>query len=118
MHAFPEADWKVLRGLKDVALERFCQRVLEEAAPLVNGSAEGGSSHHRYLALFKLIDQRDDELGDTFNNLRRSTALTQLSLMCYHRLVTDEELAHFSPQTRQAVEMYLKMWNGQSAATS
>ena len=31
-HEFPESDWKTFRELRQVALERFCKRVLDEVA--------------------------------------------------------------------------------------
>jgi hypothetical protein len=34
LHDFPESDWKVFRELREVALDRFCRRVLEEIEPL------------------------------------------------------------------------------------
>jgi hypothetical protein len=106
MREIHAADWKRLRPWKDVALQRFCQRVLDEVQRLLAEPA-GGSSHQRYLALFKLIEKRDDELADTFNDLRRSTALRQLAAMRGQKLITDEEFAGFSPETREVVEMFL-----------
>ena len=69
---FPERDWKVLRELKPVALDRFCQRTLMEVAALC--SDVGRTNHERYLALWKLIRERDDRLSAAFDDLRRSTA--------------------------------------------
>jgi hypothetical protein len=52
-----EPDWKLLRRLQPIALERFCQGVLSEAARLASDTATG--SHARYLQLFKLVEERD-----------------------------------------------------------
>ena len=109
MSEFPEADWKVLRGLKEVALDRFCKRFLEEAAPLVTApEGDSRSYHERYLALFNLLHRRDEQLGAIFNDLKRSTALIQLANMRYHQLLTDEEFMRFSPETRDAVQAILE----------
>jgi hypothetical protein len=97
-----EAEWRVLRELKPIALERFCQRVLSEVAHLTSDT--GKSAHERYLAVFKLIRRRDDELADAFDDLRRSTAMRRLACIKFHELLTEEELAHFSPETRDLVE--------------
>lgn len=103
-----EADWRHLRRLKPVALDRFCQRVLAEVTTL---AAEGSSSaHERYLALFDLIQERDGDLADAFNNLRRSTALVQLTRLRSLGLVTDSEFDEFSAETREAVALFLKAW--------
>lgn len=107
---FPEPDWKVLRVLAEVALERFCQRVLEEATPLVAGPKSPSTSYHeRYLALYKLLHQRDKQLGNAFNALKRSTALLQLVNMRRLQLVTDEEFATFTQDTQDSVQEILEI---------
>src|SRR5215217_7055944 len=93
-----ERDWKLLRELKPIALERFCDRVLAELAGVAGARDKG--SHERYLAAFDLIRRRDRDLADTFDGLRRSTALLQLAAMRSRGLVTDEEFARFGAETR------------------
>ena len=101
----PEHDWKHLRTIKDAALNRYCERVLLESADVVGDTAL--TPHQRYLKLFKLMQDRDRELADTFDGLRRSTALLQLMSMRHLGLVTDGEMAGFSPETRDRVESWL-----------
>lgn len=55
-----EADWKHLRQLKPVALDRFCTRALAEVAQ--TGSDEQKTAHERYLSTYKLMHERDGEL--------------------------------------------------------
>ena len=103
-----EPDRKVFRQLQPLALDRFCQRVLAEVGRL---AADANKSHHeRYLAVFKLLQGRDKELADAFNDPRRSTALVQLARTQFHELLSAEEFARFSPETRASVEMSLEMW--------
>jgi hypothetical protein len=103
-----ERDWKVFRQLQPLALDRFCQRVLKEVGGL---AADADKSHHeRYLAVFKVLQQRDKELADAFNNPRRSAALVQLARIQFHDLLSAEEFARFSPETRSSVEVFLEMW--------
>jgi hypothetical protein len=106
-HGISESDWKLFRQLRPRALDRFCQRVLDEVSRLTADTDK--SSHERYLAVFKLLQQRDDELADTFNNPRRSTALLQLARMFFQELLTAEELACFSPDARSSVHVSLNM---------
>lgn len=94
-----ERDWRVLRELCPVALDRFCGRVLSEVGRLAAGPESGG--HRRYLEVFDLIRRRDRELADLFDDLRRSTALIRLLHMQSHGLLTEEEWARFSPETRE-----------------
>ena len=104
-----ETDWKLLRRLEPTALERFCQLVLSEVARLANGNAEG--SHERYLKVFKLIQERDDELGAAFNDTRRSNAFVHLARISSLGLLTDEESEGFSAEARCAVALFLEMWD-------
>jgi hypothetical protein len=100
-----EADWKLLRELKPLALARYCDRVLAEVVALASDAAVG--SHERYLALLKLIDERDRTLADAFNDLKRSTGLLKLAILRRLNLVTDDEFARFTPETREAVRLIL-----------
>jgi hypothetical protein len=101
----PESDWKLFRRLRKVALERFCDRTLSELGGLI--AATGRSSHERYLAICKLLRERDDELADTFDDSRRSTAYQQLAFVRSLGLLTDEEFVSFSEETREVVDLYL-----------
>ena len=103
-----ESDWKIFRELRLVALDRFCRRILDETAAIVTESDGGRSPHDCYLALFKLLEKRDGDLADAFNNPRRSSALLQLRLICAHNLLTPEELARFSEETQSIIEFLNK----------
>ena len=96
-----EADWRIFRELRSIALERFCQRVLDEVASLSTDTRT--TAHERYLAIWKVIHQRNTELADAFDNPRRSTALLQLARIRTLQLLTPEELDRFSPETREIV---------------
>jgi hypothetical protein len=97
----PEADWRILRSIKDAALERFCARALRDAAEVIADRSVG--SHESYLRLFRLMEERDEELAGAFNDLRRSQALLQLAVMRRLGVVTDDEMARFSDETRERV---------------
>lgn len=97
----PESDWRQFRKVHAILLERFCQRILDELRPIV-GSNEG-TAHERYLRIFALIRKRDKELGNGFDDFRRSTALQQLLIMRSMGLLTDEDLSAFSEPTRQKI---------------
>jgi len=72
-----EADWKVLRHVHPLALERFCESVLAEIERVTHISTE--NAHRRYLDIFKIIEQRDCEMVSIFNDPKRSSALTVLA---------------------------------------
>src|SRR5262252_7005736 len=74
MREIKEPDWKVLRRVHPLALERFCEGVLAEIGRVAR---DGKKSHHaRYLKIFKIIKQSDGEIARLFDNPRRSHALT------------------------------------------
>jgi hypothetical protein len=100
-----EADWKVFRQLHALALERFCEGVLSEVGGLA--STSGNSAHERYLAVCKRLRRRGKEMAEAFDDLRRSTAYRQLAVMHSHGLLTEEEFARFSPETRDVVQIFL-----------
>ena len=104
---FREPDWKRLRRLQPLALERFCQRVLDEISRLAADAGQG--SHERYRAVYRLLQDRDERLADAFDNPRRSAALVQLARIRAEGLLSEEEFAGFSPETRAAVRAFLEL---------
>ena len=94
-----ESDWQHLRSIKAIALDRLCARILKQVARSSN--APGKSNYERYLAVYRLIERRDRDIADAFNDLRRSTALN--SILAMHRLglLTAKEIAGFSEGVRQ-----------------
>jgi hypothetical protein len=105
LRTMSEADSKVFRELREVALERFCARVLAEVARLA--ADESRTSHERHLAVFQLIKEQDEELALGFDSPRRSTAMQQLLFMRSRRLLADEEMARFSDETRNIFHFLL-----------
>jgi hypothetical protein len=112
--AIRESDWKLFRQLQPVALDRFCRQVLDDVGRL--GSDAGKSNHERYLAVFRLLRRRDEELGDAFNDTRRSNAVLQLARIRLRGLLSEDEFARFSPETRSAVEALLEFWGSEVSA--
>src|SRR6266851_2283703 len=79
MHTIKESDWKLFKPLRAVALARYCE-------------------------IFQLLQKRDHELQQTFDYLRRSTALNQLVAFRVTELVTDEEFLPFSAEVREFIQ--------------
>lgn len=98
---FPEPDWKVLRQLHPIALERFCDRVLDEAQDILSNPAP--TALERYRALDSLLDRRDRGLAQAFDDLRRSTAFLRLLSLRSRSLLTDDEFSRFSPETQARI---------------
>jgi hypothetical protein len=100
-----EADWKVLRRVHPLALERFCGRTLGEVERIMHN---GALSHHgRYVEIFNLMRRRDGDIARLFDDPRRSRALTMLAHMRSDGVLTEEEFSSLSQQTRNAVHMLI-----------
>jgi hypothetical protein len=102
-----ESDWKLFRQLHPIALGRMCESILSEMCRIASDTDK--SAHERYIEVFKLLQHRDDELAEAFNDMRRSTAWRQLALLRSRGLLTAEEFAQFSADTRDAV----RLWSGE-----
>lgn len=99
MSAIKESDWKLFRRFHPIALARFCERVLKDVEAIISKSSN--AHHERFRELNKLVSEKDEDLGRLFYDFRRSTALNQLSLICTLSLLTDDEIAHFSPDAQK-----------------
>ena len=104
----PESDWKVFRRLADLALERFCARVLADISKIIEADNDQ-TSHERYQAIYGLIHERDKKLAMAFDDVSRSMAIQQLAVICRYQLLTDEEMSQFSGETRAAVSSLMSL---------
>jgi len=100
-HDFPESDWKVFRELREVALDRFCKRILDDLETICKDKRQ--TNHEHYLAVWKLIQKRDKEVGLMFDDPRRSKMLWQLQDIYLHDLITEDEIEYFSDETKRAI---------------
>ena len=105
MRQIEEADWKIMRQLHSIALERFCQQILLEIERIHADNTK--SFHQKYLDIYEVIRQRDREIAQTFNDLRRSTALTILAAMRARYLLSEDEFLRFSQETRDNIALLL-----------
>jgi len=105
MREIKESDWKILRQLHSDALERFCRQILLEIERINSDSAK--SFHQKYLEIYEVIQRRDKEIAQTFNGLRRSTALTTITAMKARGLLTEDEFLRFSQDTQNVVNLLL-----------
>ena len=101
MREIKEADWKNFRQVRAIALERFCQRVLDESERLHVDTSH--SAHERYIAIYRLFDERDKEVALLFNDLSRSTVMWQIAALKRRGLLTEDEFARFSQETQSPV---------------
>ena len=104
-----ESDWKVFRKLREPALERYCERVLDELDRI---SSDASRSHHeRYLEVFQLLRDRDEMLARAFDAPRRSQMLRQLAAMHALELLEADELARFAPDIQQSIAAMAELFS-------
>ena len=108
MPDIPERDWKLLRELAPVALNRFCEQILREAAAIAADTT--ATPHERYGRLFDLVKQQDREVAIMFDDHRRSTAFLKIIGIHVRKMFTEEEFARFSEETRQKVLDSESIW--------
>jgi hypothetical protein len=99
-----EPDWKVWRRLHTVALDRYCQKVLRDAAKL---ETDDGTAHERYVKLYQLVRRRDKKIGEIFDGPSRSDAYFKIAAARHARMLTDDEIAEFSEETQKVVAFLL-----------
>ena len=97
-----EPDWQRFRQLHPVALERFCQKILSEIESI--NADDSNSFHQRYLDVYKVIERRDKVLSNTFDDLRRSSALTKIISIYGRGLLTEVELGGFGQEVVNVVK--------------
>jgi hypothetical protein len=96
----PESDWKIWRRLREQALERFCQKAMNDFAKFKDGE---GTAHERYLKLYQLVKRRDTKLGEIFDGSSRSNAFFQIALALQAKVITPSEVAQFTQDTQDVV---------------
>lgn len=67
------------------------------------------SHHQRFLELFDLLVDRNQDIATGFDAPRRSAMLAQLSFIRSLGLLKDDELARFSAVTRETIESLGKL---------
>lgn len=96
-----ERDWKHLSKLKPLALDRLCLRILSRVQDMAGDASK--SPHERYLEVYRIIHDGDEDIAVAFNDIRRSNAWLRLLTMRRLGLITDAEFEGFSEQARHDV---------------
>ena len=105
-HDVRESDWKAFRQVQEVALDRFCKRILAEVSDLIHDGSR--SYHDRYRGLWSLLRDRDEDVARAFDGPRRSRLLWQLAAIHHLGLLEPDEFARFTPETRETIESLSK----------
>jgi len=106
MSDIPEQDWKKIRSLKDKILNAVCADILDE----INKEymAKGNENHKAYLKTWDIINTKDKDIADMFNDLRRSNAILKAALWYKKGYLTDNEVKEFTDQTCKTIQTLYK----------
>jgi hypothetical protein len=107
MRDIAESDWRIFKGLRELALERFCERILGDIARISSDTSK--TKHERYVAIYRLVRERDKEIVPIFDHLRRSSAVRQIIAFRSHDLLTAQELRQLSPELVKLIEDILEI---------
>ena len=100
-HGIPESDWKIFKELHTAALNRCCEKTLQEISKLAADTAK--TPHQRYQEIFRYSKDRNRDIAAEFDDSRRSTAVSQLTVLFASGWITASELERLSPETREAI---------------
>ncbi|MEH6578636.1 MAG: hypothetical protein V7731_16360 [Amphritea sp.] len=71
-----ESDWKTFKKIKEIAIEKFCNGVLDESQEVISDQSE--HAHNKYLSLYDLLQKRNKKMAILFDGHSRSNAAMQL----------------------------------------
>jgi len=101
MSGILEKDWKIIRAIKDEKLNAVCADILDEIDREIKNKEE--KNHKAYLSIWNIVNTRDRDVADMFNDLKRSNAVYKLALWYKNGYLTDKELNQFSEETRSTI---------------
>lgn len=107
MRHINESDWKYLRKIKDAILNRHCNAILE-VVDLINKNRKD-EEHKSYIQIYRLLEEKDKEIADTYSDIKRSNAIEKIYLMRRHLAMTDKEFSKFSEETQDRVNHILSL---------
>lgn len=102
----PESDWKKFKRVRELALQRLCERALTETAEI---ASESSATHHeRYLKVFQKMREYDSQINNAFDNMSRSRMVAHFAAIRSMDLVEDSEMELFTQETRDEVESFVQ----------
>jgi hypothetical protein len=103
INSIKESDWKYLKKLKPILLERACAKINKEAE-LKLKNKQNQEQYQVFMALYKHYHKKDKLIADCFDDYRRSTAIYKILHLLYNKIITDDEFEGFSSETKEIVE--------------
>ena len=102
-----EKDWRHLRDMKPRLVDRYCEQILRDIEEELSHPREG-NAQEIYFKIYRLIEDRDKVLDNTFSDHRRSNALIKILGLYELEIFTDEELNGFSDDVLRYIENFFE----------
>ena len=99
-----EADWKHFKQVKEDALDKCCQQVLDDVRKGIDNPEL--SDHAKYLYLYKLMENSDKRIANIFDYNARSKAMLQLALMKSDGLLEAKQINGFSDELQSFINSH------------
>ena len=99
-----EADWKHFKQVKEDALDKCCQQVLDDVRKGIYNPEL--SNHAKYLYLYKLMENSDKRIANIFDYNARSKAMLQLALMKSDGLLEAKQINGFSDELQSFINSH------------
>ena len=103
-----ESDWKTFKKIKEIAIEKFCKQCLAEFRDAMDD--ESVHVHNRYLLNYKLVQNRDKQMGLLFDGHSRSKASLQLLGIRGEGLADEELISKLSEEFRRETDPEIHNW--------
>ncbi len=107
MNEIKESDWKYLRNLKKVLLDRLCNRILDDIRTECGLEKREQDAHEQYLKVYDLIKKKDKMVAECFDDWRRSNVIFNILFLIKYKVITDEEVAQLSDETKERLKFHL-----------
>lgn len=98
-----ESDWKIFKKIKKNAIDRYCNRCLNEYAEIIADKTEG--NHNKYLYHYRVVQNRDKKMSLIFgDNTSRSKAFIQLLAIRKEGLAEETEIAQLTAAFQESTD--------------
>jgi len=104
-----ESDWRKFKELRPLALQRYCQRVIDEVKDVLD--KQNPDSHDQYLEVFNIVHGGDKKLARMFDQgFSRSKAFEQLLMYYGDGLLRDDEIEQLSEENCNSIKSIVSSW--------
>lgn len=95
-----EPEWRKIRDMKPAVMDRVCKRILHDLAAASQTTDDAQNHHEQYLHVYKMLQDRDNDIAQGFDDLRRSNAYFLLANWVGNQWLTLPEFNELSRETR------------------